>query len=259
MEKIKAILYKEFQEIRKTKMIIYTMVILPVVFSFVIIGTLNDENLFSNVDEKVLHQHYPQYTHLSSKQIIQILILDQNTPMFLLIPMLLPVIIAAYSIIGEKERKTLESLLATPISVIELFLGKCLAAVMPAMGVTALSFIIICIGVDITTYKSFGFLLMPNWKWLYSLVFLGTLGSFMSVTFCIIISSKLKDIRAAQQLGSLIILPVFLFNMLGLSGKLFMSFQVMLLGTVILIIANMILIYFGIKIFGREEILTKWK
>jgi len=259
MDKIKAILFKEFQEIRKTKMILYSLAVIPIVFAIVIITTINSNDMFKNVSEKVLYNLYPQYQNLTPKQILQILILDQNTPMFLIILMLIPVMIAAYSIIGEKERKTLESLLATPITVIELFIGKCLAAVIPAMGVSMVAFIIVCAGVDISTYNSFGFLIMPNLKWLYTLIVLGTLASFLGVTFCIIISTKLKDIRAAQQLGSLIILPVFLFHTLGLSGKLFISFKMMLLGTLIFIVADLILIYIGIKIFGREEILTKWK
>jgi len=259
MVKIKVLLLKEFEEMKKTKMIIYTIIVLPLVMSFVIIGTVSGNDVRINVSDDVLHNLYPQYTHLESQQIMQILILDQYTSMFLLIPMLIPIMIAAYSIIGEKERKTLESLLATPITVYELFIGKCLAAVIPAMGVSLVSFIIVCIGIDIATFNSFGFLLMPNLKWLYTFFILGTLASFLSVTFCIIISTKLKDIRAAQQLGSLIILPVFLFQMFGLSGKLFMNYQMMFTGTVIFLVANIISIYTGVRLFGREEILTKWK
>jgi len=259
MEKIKAILMKEFQEIKKTKMIIYTIAVAPLIMAFVIIGSLNSKDILTNIDTQVLLNMYPQYSHLNPEQILKILILDQYIPMFLFIPMLIPIMIASYSIIGEKDRKTLESILATPVTVYELFIGKCLGAVIPAMGVTLISFIVVCVGVDMTTYGSFGFLLLPNFKWLYSLLILGSLASILSVTFCIIISTKLKDIRAAQQLGSVILIPLFLFQSLGLAGKLLLNFQMMLLGTLLFIAADISLIYLGVKLFGREEILTKWK
>ena len=51
--------------------------------------------------------------------------------MFMLIPLFIPVNIAAYSIVGEKTTHSLEPLLATPISTGELLAGKNLASVIP--------------------------------------------------------------------------------------------------------------------------------
>ena len=59
----------------------------------------------------------------------QIILFNTALMYFLLLPAIIPLAIAVYSIVGEKEQTTLEPLLATPVSDVELFLGKALASV----------------------------------------------------------------------------------------------------------------------------------
>ena len=70
----------------------------------------------------------------------QIILFNTALLYFLLLPAIIPLAIAVYSIVGEKEQTTLEPLLATPISDVELFLGKALASVIPALIVNWISF-----------------------------------------------------------------------------------------------------------------------
>ena len=55
---------------------------------------------------------------------------------FLLMPVFVPILISSQSVAGEKERRTLEPLLAAPVSASELLLGKSLASVVPAVAIT---------------------------------------------------------------------------------------------------------------------------
>src|ERR1035437_1323730 len=61
---------------------------------------------------------------------------------FLLVPVMVSTVIAANSFAGEKERRTLEGLLSTPVSDAELVLGKIGAAFLPAVAFTWLCFAI---------------------------------------------------------------------------------------------------------------------
>ena len=59
--------------------------------------------------------------------------------LFQLFPAVIASMIAADAFAGERERKTLETLLATPISTVSIFLGKTLAAVAFAVLVSLCS------------------------------------------------------------------------------------------------------------------------
>ncbi len=70
------------------------------------------------------------------------LIGDQLVPFMLLIvgffPMSFSLVIALETFVGEKERKSLEPLLATPITNTQLYVGKMLAAIIPPLATSYL-------------------------------------------------------------------------------------------------------------------------
>src|SRR5439155_19042330 len=82
----------------------------------------------------------PQFTGVAPERVVQMLSVNQFLTMFLILPLVIPSVIAAHSIVGEKSGHTLEPLLATPITVGELLLGKCMAAAIPAVFLTWISY-----------------------------------------------------------------------------------------------------------------------
>ena len=86
--------------------------------------------------------------------------------MFLLMPMILPSIIAAYSIVGEKTNHTLEPLLATPVKTWELLTAKMLASFIPSMVLTWLAGSIFVVGVraGATSVRVFNAIVSPGWR-----------------------------------------------------------------------------------------------
>jgi ABC-type Na+ efflux pump permease subunit len=85
---------------------------------------------------------------------------------FLLIPIMTSSIIGASSFVGEKEHKTMESLLYTPISIRELFFAKVVGSAVPAFVITLLSSVMFGIVMNIGGFIYFGNLVFPNFKWL---------------------------------------------------------------------------------------------
>src|SRR5271157_2483304 len=84
-------------------------------------------------------------------------LLNASAFLFIIPAALTPTILASYSFLGEKLEKSLEPLLASPVTDGELLLGKGLAALLPSMVVTFVGAAIFMVLVDALTYPTFGY------------------------------------------------------------------------------------------------------
>lgn len=177
---------------------------------------------------------------------------------FIIVPATLPTIIASYSIVGEKNNRSLEPLLATPTTDGELLAGKIFSSFIPSMGSTFLAFTLGVILLDVVLIPKVGYPLLPNLTWTLSILLLAPTACLMSVLACVIVSSKVSDVRAAQQVGGFVVMPVVVLMLGVLSGFIFLS------PLMIFVVAgayggiDLALFYFARAIFNREGILTKW-
>jgi ABC-2 type transport system permease protein len=183
---------------------------------------------------------------------------DQYMFYFLLIPMMMPVYIAAYSIVGEKETRSLEPLLATPISTSELLVGKSLAATMPAVILTWLSFILLIVGSYLIMPEPV-FLAMIRPVWLVGMALLSPLLAVLSVSSGVIVSSRVNDPRAAQQVTGIFVVPIIIFSLVVVAGKIFLSVWMVMLAAIIILALDCLALYLAVRLFQRETILTRWK
>jgi ABC-2 type transport system permease protein len=196
--------------------------------------------------------------HLDPKTGTIVLMNDQYMFYLLMIPMTLPVYIAAYSIIGEKETRSLEPLLATPISTAELLVGKTVAAATPAVLLAWLSFLLTALGMYIiATPIVYAYLVRPVWT--FSMALHAPLFALLSTSCGVIASSRLNDPRAAQQVTALFIVPVIALSMAVLMGRLFLSMQLLLWATALMVLVNVAVLWLAVRLFQRETILTRWK
>jgi ABC-2 type transport system permease protein len=144
-------------------------------------------------------------------------------PIFLLIPVMSCSLVAANSFVGEKERRTLESLLFAPVTVKELFVAKVLAAFIPAMALTLVTILLYGAVVDTLTYSMFGGLIFPNWSWLVLLLWVVPAISLCTILVSVLISARVKGFQEAQQLAGLIVLPVMALVISQATGLLFVT------------------------------------
>jgi ABC-2 type transport system permease protein len=177
---------------------------------------------------------------------------------FIPVPAILPILIATYSVVIEKERHSLEPLLVTPVSTIDLLLGKALSALIPSVLLCWVSFGLLLILVQGTLKPAaVAALDLPFW---ISLILLWTpLMAGASTLLGVAISSRSRDARAAQQLGGLVVLPVVLLVLAFAMKLLEFTLVVLVSGVIIGVIANALLLYLALKIFQRETILTRWR
>jgi ABC-2 type transport system permease protein len=118
--------------------------------------------------------------------------------LYQLLPAILASMIAADAFAGERERRTLETLLATPLSENAIFIGKTLASVTFALTVSLVSFTCALI----VSSVRFGLLLMT--PQLITTVILGAAAaSLLTSSIAVVISSYVGVARSAQQMSSM--------------------------------------------------------
>lgn len=231
---------KDFSVFRKNKYILYSLIAMPLIMGvglplmmLILLAGAPVENM--------------------------LLILGLLNVFFAVMGAMMPTVIASYSFVGEKVERSLESLLATPTTDGELLLGKCLAAFLPSMAATLIGAAGYVAIVDLWFYMNQGVILLPNLNLALIVGLVAPIACILSVEANVIVSSRVSDVRAAQQLGGLVMIPILLVLMSG-SMVPFMSADLLaLVLSGVLAIAAVVLFYVSKAIFRREEILTRWK
>jgi ABC-2 type transport system permease protein len=259
MEKIKTIIGKEWAEVFKNKLVLFTVAFLPlllVAMPLFMVGLTDAE-----LDEAEALPEAISATlcaGLSHTDCFHYYMLSLFTLMFMILPVMVPVTIAAYSIVGEKTTRGLEPLLATPITTLELLAGKMLAAILPAVFVTWLTYLLFMVGVWFTASTAvFTALLGP--MWLLAILVVGPLLALFSVSIAIMVSSRVNDPRVAEQLSGAVVIPIILLLVGQSVGFLLLSPMLVLVAAVIVAVLDVGLVYLAIQTFERENILTRWK
>lgn len=253
------IMKKEFEEVLKNKYILTTMATFPLVFS-VIIPLIYMIALPANVswnDVVTFKGMVTGTAGMTPRQVLIAFLVQSNLPFYLMMPSVIPTIISSYSIVGEKKCGTLEPLLATPASTRDILAGKTLAAIVPSVGITWISFLIYTALIDCITYRMFGYAIIPNLIWLVSILVAAPLFAVMSVYLSTVVSSRMNDIRAAQQVSAVFIIPIMSVFILELFGYISLTLEILVMISVFVGIADLFLIKASVKIFNREEILTR--
>jgi len=184
--------------------------------------------------------------------------MDAFSIWFLIGAAVIPTAIASYSLVGEKIQKSLEPLLATPMTDGEILLGKTISGLLVPVAAIYAGSLIYMVLMDLVTQSTLGYLYYPNWH-MGAILLAAPLVSLLSVEINVLVSSRMNDVRTAQQLGYLFILPfmgLYVASEFGLFA--FTDTNLLILAGAILVI-SIALFFVSRATFQREEILTKWK
>jgi ABC-2 type transport system permease protein len=235
-------------------------IFLPV-FLAVIVPSIAGERLSDSADLQIaldLYRDQPWARVLDPEAAIQAVLFQQFLVLLVLSPVAAAMSLAAYSVIGEKQARSLEPLLATPISTSELLLAKILGALLPTLGLSLLCFVLdVAVAVVFARPGVFLVLLAP--RSLGVLFLLGPFASLTALTLAVCVSSRVNDPRSAQQLAVLVVLPLTALLIAQITVGFVVTVPFILLIAGILALVNAALIRLGVSLFDRETILTRWK
>lgn len=265
-----AIARKDWIEVRRNPAGWQSMLIVPIVFVIIIPGVILGlsrlpdvaRDLYSDPDMAVFLNNLPSammaYTEgLDFAAAGMVIFLGFFfAPFFLIMPIMFASVIAADSFAGEIERKTLEALLYTPLSDAELFLGKVLAAGLPAMLYTWGSFLVYTLIVNVFGFPLIGRVWFPLPSW-YPLIFWITPAiAALGIGATVLISVKVKTFMGAYQSGSMLVLLVVGLMVGQATGVLYLSVPVGLAVGLVFWIAAAVLMMLAIRAFNRRTILV---
>ena len=266
-----AIARKDWIEVRQNKYAWIPMLILPIVFDvllplgiIILMTTLkmDPKSFVADADLEAFFSAMPasiaQFLH--PEQPVQFAITAilgyMMAPMFLILPLMVSTTIAAESFAGERERKTMEALFYTPATDAELFLGKVMAAAVPAIGITWIGFALYTLILNLAPYSVFQHFWFPLPTWWPLIFWMAPALVLLGIAFTVLISEKVPTFLGAYQTSSMIVLLVVVLFIGQLSGVLYLSVSIgILLGALLWVIAG-ILSFFAIRTFNRAKMLT---
>jgi ABC-2 type transport system permease protein len=263
MDKIRTIVGKEWSEVFKNKLVFFTVLFLPLILAILPLGTLV---AFNQLDAESVQMGTSEIegfadlmcSGLTAVDCTYVYTLNLFVLMFMILPVAIPVTIASYSIVGEKTTRSLEPLLATPITIVELLLGKMIAAILPAIGATWLAFGIFLLGARLLAPANV-FSAFFDVMWLIAIFVVAPLLALLSTSIAVILSSRVTDPRVAEQMSVVVILPLIMLILGQSIGLILIDRQVMLIIAAVVIVLDILLVYLAVKLFQRETILTRWK
>ena len=193
--RVRAIMRKELREYRRNRSLVLAMAIFPLIF--IIQPLIAVFGLTASDSSTLAHEHVLLY--------------------MLGIPALVPVFVAAYAVVGERQQGTLEPVLTTPIRREEFLLGKALAALVPSLAISyaVYAFFLACVWLFARPAVTSALLRGPDM--LAQLLFTPLLAAW-SIWVGLGMSARASDVRVAQQLGILASLPsVFVTALIALN------------------------------------------
>ena len=199
----------------------------------------------------------PELAGLSGNALVQTFLFHQFSLLLLLVPIVAAMALATHAVIGEKQSKALEPLLATPISTLELLAAKTMTPFLFALGLSWGAVTLYVLGAGMLAEPGvWRAILGPRLVIMFGL--LGPLVELAALQVSVIVSSRSNDPRSAQQLTGLLILPITAAFIAQLMGVLIVGPSVMLLASLGCVVLNAILLWLGVRVFQRETILTRW-
>ena len=183
------------------------------------------------------------------------IISERIVPFLLMIvgffPISFSLVVALETFVGERERKSIEALLCTPLTNGQLYLGKMLAATLPPLGAAYLGVFVYLLAL----YIFRGWTAPP--LLLLQILLLTTFEAVVMVSGAVVVSSQTTSTRAANLLASFIIVPMAFLVQAESISMFWGGYDVLWAYIAMLVVIDLLLIRMGVQVFDREELLGR--
>lgn len=266
---IRAIARKDLKEVRQNKMVWGPMIVLPVLFCvfmpllLIVLPQAVGESMGEALNDpdlaRMLTNLPPplqaQLEGLDANQQMIVLILGfLFAPLFLILPIMTASVVGTNSFVGEKERKTIEALLYTPATDRELFFGKMLAAVVLALIVTWLSFLVYTLVLNVAGAPIMGRVWFPTTTWWLLIFWVTPAVSVLGMLGAVVVSARVKTFMEAYQTTGLLVLPVILLVLGQVFGVIYLSVEVAFVVGFVVWLLDAVFLWGSLRLFSRYSL-----
>jgi len=235
-------------------------IMLPFVVA-IAIPALTGESLANSSDFRValeMYRNQPATRGLDAEGAIQAYLFQRFLILLVLAPVASAMAVAAHAVVGEKQARTLEPLLATPLTTFELLAAKVLGAMLPGLALVAIFFSLYLGGVVVAAAPGVYWTLLAP-RALLTVFLFSPLASLAALQLTVCVSARVNDVRSAQQIGALIIMPISALMVAEFAGLVDLRAGAVIALSGGLALLNVVLMGVAIRLFDRESILTRWK
>jgi len=210
-----AIIKKDFRSIVSNKRLFPVLLVVPLIFTVFLPSVFILTISFAPDD---LDQFQPLIDMMplgkqfnSMEQAIIELIMNNIMPVFFsMIPIMAASVMAASAFVGEKEKRTLETLLYCPLPLKKIFQSKVLASFLVSMTVAFSSFIVMLIVVEIEVMLTTGSMFIPGISWIVVMLLVSPSVSLLAITLIVGGSAKSQTMEESQQRAVFLIIPLLI-------------------------------------------------
>jgi len=262
--RIRALLRKELIEVSRNKSALLPIVLVGVyclVMAFgltLVVPAVTGEKLSDDADFVKVSLAAGAYPQLSPEARVQTFFFQEFLLVFLVIPISIAMSAAAHAVVGEKEARTLEPLLATPLTTTELLVAKVVGALLPALIVTVPGLALFL--ATIAAFAEPGVLpTLMTWRSAAAVGLLGPGLSLIALQLTVLFSSRVQNEDTARQLAIVGVLPFAGLLVAQFTGRFWLSAAGLALGGVALVGVWLLLLLLSVAVFDRDRILTRWR
>jgi len=262
--RVHALVAKELQDIMRNlgtliPVVIATLVLLVLPFVIaVVIPSISGQSLGEDADLVKASQVVGLSNTLSTNGRVQLFLFQQFLTLFLLVPITGAMALAAHAVVGEKQARTLEPLLATPLTTFELLVAKVVGALLPTLAISLVG-LGLYVAVVAGAAEPGVMAAMLNARTAVLILGVAPTCALVALQFAILISSRVNDARTAQQFGVVIVLPLTGLLVAQFTGAFWLSASMLAALTLVLLGVWLLLAAVSVAVFDREQILTRWR
>ena len=257
-----ALVGRDLRAVRRSKAVVLPMLLVPtlllVVLPFVVgmtaRGASDNTGAIGMLDALPRQLADPIRALPPDEQLLTLVLGYLLAPLFLIVPMMVSAVIAADAFAGEKERRTMETLLHLPLPDRDLFIAKLLTGFIPAVAVSWLGFAVYLVVANVVAWPVIDGPIVPNRLWLVMIFWVAPAVAAVGLGIMVRVSARTRTTQEANQLGGAVILPLIFLAVGQSTGLLLVSMPVALgIGGALWLVATL-LVGRGAARFTRDRI-----
>ena len=259
---IRALLGRDLGMIRRSKALMLPMLFLPTLLLVILpaaIGlsarerTLDVDTFVNMLPEGIAG---PVMAAPPEERLIILVLGYMVAPLFLIVPLMVSSVLAADTFAGEKERKTLETLLHLPLSDRDLYVAKLLSTFLPSTAVAWVGFAVFCVVSNVVCWPVMGRIFIPTKTWMLVIFWLAPAVAALGLGVMVRVSLRVENTQEAQQLGA-VVLPMVVVAVGQTTGLLLAGpIVTMVVGLIVWLIAGT-LNWRGMRAYRRNTMAAR--
>jgi ABC-2 type transport system permease protein len=262
-EVVKALLARDLGAVKRSKALLLPMlalptlllVLLPLSIGLAANGRRMDVEPFIALMPSQLAE--PVLAYPVSERLVILVLGYLVAPLFLIVPLMVSAVLAADTFAGEKERRTLETLLHLPIRDRDLYIAKLLGGFIPATAVSWIGFVLFCAISNAVCWPVMHRAFLPTKLWAIVILWLAPAVAALGLGIMVRVSIRVNNTQEAQQLGGAVVLPFVILAVGQTTGLLLAGPMVAIaVGAVVWAIAIWLNVR-GARAYSRERMASR--